>query len=219
MKIALRQLNSTDLYGYKGDMRTKTDKKRNEIINIAGELFLTQGYGAVSMSTIAAAVGGSKGTLYGYFPSKEELFAAFVVSIGEQRWEEFMKLPVEPVGIEPRLVALGCRYLRFLLSQEIISINRLVIAETARFPELGRIFFDNGPKSVIGVITATLNQANETGELRIDDPASAAWRFKSLCEARLFEQFLWAIRSSVTDTEIRENVEPACAIFLNTYRR
>lgn len=199
-------------------MRTKTDKKRNEIINIAGELFLSEGYGAVSMTTIAAAVGGSKGTLYGYFASKEELFAAFVVSIGQQRWEEFMTLSVEPADIEPRLVALGCRYLRFLLSKEIISINRLVIGEAARFPELGRIFYDNGPKSVIGVITTTLLRATETGELSIDDPAAAAWRFKSLCEARLFEQHLWAIRTSVTDLEILENVGPACSIFLNTYR-
>jgi TetR/AcrR family transcriptional repressor of mexJK operon len=199
-------------------MRVKTEKKKNEIITIAGELFLSQGYGTVSMATIAAAVGGSKGTLYGYFSSKEEVFAAFVVSAGQQRWQEFISLEEQPNGIEARLVALGCRYLRLLLSSEIMSVNRLVIAEAGRFPELGRIFYDNGPKSVIGVIASTLQQSAETGELTIEDPIAEAWRFKSLCEARLFEQCLWGIRSGATETEILENVEPACAIFLKSHR-
>lgn len=199
-------------------MRVKTEKKKNEIISIAGGLFLSQGYGSVSMATIAAAVGGSKGTLYGYFSSKEEIFAAFVVSAGQQRWEEFIALDEAPAGVEARLVALGRRYLHFLLSNEIMSVNRLVIAEAGRFPELGRIFYDNGPKSVIGVIASTLQQSAETGELAIDDPVSEAWRFKSLCEARLVEQCLWGIRSNVTDVEIMDNVGPACAIFLKSHR-
>lgn len=199
-------------------MRVKTEKKKNEIISIAGGLFLSQGYGSVSMATIAAAVGGSKGTLYGYFSSKEEIFAAYVVSAGQQRWNEFVALEEEPAGVEARLVALGRRYLRFLLSNEIMSVNRLVIAEAGRFPELGKIFYDNGPKSVIGVIASTLQQSAATGELAIDDPVSEAWRFKSLCEARLVEQYLWGIRSNVTDAEIMDNVGPACAIFLKSHR-
>lgn len=199
-------------------MRVKSLKKRNEIIEIAGSLFRAQGYGAVSMATIAAEVGGSKGTLYGYFASKEELFAAFVVAAGAQRWEEFIAFPGDGGALRLKLMELGRRYLRFLLSEEIMSVNRLVIAEAARFPELGRIFYDNGPKSVIGVIEATLREAMDAGELPKSAPEAAAWRFKSLCEARLFEEFLWGIRSAVSDVEILENVEPACAIFLGGTR-
>ncbi|MDI5929700.1 TetR/AcrR family transcriptional regulator [Rhizobium leguminosarum] len=199
-------------------MRVKTEKKRSEIVSIAGELFLSQGYGSVSMATIAAAVGGSKGTLYGYFSSKEEIFAAFVVSAGQQRWQEFNALEKEAAGVEARLIALGRRYLRLLLSDEIMSVNRLVIAEAARFPELGRIFYDNGPKSVIGVIASTLQQSAAAGEIVIEDPVAEAWRFKSLCEARLVEQCLWGIRSGASEAEIIDNVRPACAIFLNSHR-
>lgn len=131
---------------------------------------------------------------------------------------EFIALEEQPAGVEARLVALGRRYLRFLLSNEIMSVNRLVIAEAARFPELGRIFYDNGPKSVIGVIALTLQQSAETGELAIDDPVLEAWRFKSLCEARLVEQCFWGIRSGVTEAEIMENVGPACAMFIKSHR-
>lgn len=199
-------------------MRVKSQKKRNEIIDIAGALFRAHGYGAVSMAMIAADVGGSKGTLYGYFSSKEELFAAFVVSAGQQRWDEFNAVAQSGGDIEARLKALGHRYLRFLLSDEIMSVNRLVIAEAVRFPELGRIFFDNGAKNVINVVAATLQNAADAGELTIIDPFAAAWRFKALCEARLFEEYLWAIRDGVSDQEIMDNIEPSCAIFLNSFR-
>lgn len=199
-------------------MRVKTEKKRNEIIEIAGNLFRAQGYGAVSMAMIAAEVGGSKGTLYGYFASKEELFAAFVVSAGKQRWEEFIALSDKDGQIETRLQTLGEKYLRFLLSHEIMSVNRLVIAEAVRFPELGRIFYDNGPRSVIGIIAAMLENATNAGELDVADPVSAAWRFKALCDARLFEQYLWGIRNEMTDSEISENVAPACRIFLQSFQ-
>ena len=39
---------------------------------------MEHGYQGTSMSRIAAAVGGSKGTLYSYFQNKEELFAAYM---------------------------------------------------------------------------------------------------------------------------------------------
>ncbi|MGI0522860.1 TetR/AcrR family transcriptional regulator [Rhizobium giardinii] len=199
-------------------MRVRSEKKRNEIISIAGALFLREGYGSVSMATIASAVGGSKGTLYGYFSSKEEIFAAFVIAAGKQRREEFLLLPGTEAGLLATLTALGTNYLRLLLSPEIMAINRLVIAEAARFPELGRIFFENGPKSVIGVIAAILADAASRHELTLDDPVAGAWRFKALCEVQLFEQCLWAIRDGATEEEIARNVEPAISIFLNTYR-
>ncbi|HBF29591.1 TetR/AcrR family transcriptional regulator [Rhizobium sp.] len=198
-------------------MRVKSQKKRNEIIAVAGALFRSHGYGALSMALIAAEVGGSKGTLYGYFPSKEELFTAFVLSAGQQRWEEFNSVADRSDGIENTLKDLGLRYLRFLLSDEIMSVNRLVIAEAARFPELGRIIHENGVKNVIGVFAETLERAANAGELTIPDPIAAAWKFKALCEARLFEEYLWAIRNSVTEQEIIDNIEPACAIFLDHF--
>jgi TetR/AcrR family transcriptional repressor of mexJK operon len=198
-------------------MRVRSEKKRSEIIGVAGALFLREGYGSVSMATIASALGGSKGTLYGYFSSKEEIFAAFVIAAGEQRREEFLLLPEAGAGLRTTLTALGINYLRLLLSPEIMAINRLVIAEAARFPELGRIFFENGPKSIIDVIASILAQAADRQELSISDPADAAWRFKALCEARLFEQSLWAIRDGATEEEIAQNVEPAVSIFLNTF--
>ena len=57
----------------------KRDQAREAIIlDVARDCFLAEGYAATSMSTIAARLGGSKGTLYNYFKNKEDLFAAVV---------------------------------------------------------------------------------------------------------------------------------------------
>jgi AcrR family transcriptional regulator len=58
--------------------RLDRDARREAILDVAREVFMDEGYAAASMSTIAARLGGSKGTLYNYFKSKDELFTAYV---------------------------------------------------------------------------------------------------------------------------------------------
>ena len=55
-------------------MRVRTDQRRQAIIDVALDVFREHGFERASMTMIAGRLGGSKGTLYGYFQSKEELF-------------------------------------------------------------------------------------------------------------------------------------------------
>ena len=57
-------------------MRTKSEERRVLILEIAAQVFQETGYEKASMAEISSRVGGSKATLYNYFPSKEELFLA-----------------------------------------------------------------------------------------------------------------------------------------------
>ena len=68
---------------------SRKDRKRAEIVAIAGDLFFKEGYAGTSMSQIAAAVGGSKQTLYNYFQSKEELLLAVVRDVVEMNPAEY----------------------------------------------------------------------------------------------------------------------------------
>ena len=54
----------------------RRERKRRQILDIARDVFLRDGFSGTSMSEISAKVGGSKGTLYAYFASKNELFQA-----------------------------------------------------------------------------------------------------------------------------------------------
>ena len=59
-------------------LKDRRDQRREAILEVARAVFTEEGFAAASMSSIAARLGGSKGTLYNYFKSKEELFAAYV---------------------------------------------------------------------------------------------------------------------------------------------
>ena len=55
-------------------MRTKSDEKRQAILDVAAEVFREAGFERASMSEICTRVGGAKATLYNHFASKDELF-------------------------------------------------------------------------------------------------------------------------------------------------
>ncbi|CAH2603106.1 Transcription regulator of multidrug efflux pump operon, TetR (AcrR) family [Rhodovastum atsumiense] len=164
-------------------MRVRTDRKRDEILQIARAAFLQHGYAATSMAAIAAAVGGSKSTLYGYFPTKEALFGAVVHSVGEKHVVPVLSIldgkgsPREILGELARAV------IRFLLLPEAVASYRMVIAEAGRFPELGRTFFAHGPQRGLGRIAAWIQAQIEAGRLHPADPAWLAQQFGAMCEA------------------------------------
>ena len=53
-------------------------QRREQILSAAETLFAGQGFPATEMQQVADAIGSGKGTLYRYFPSKEDLFLATV---------------------------------------------------------------------------------------------------------------------------------------------
>ena len=64
-------------------MRVKSEARRQAILDVAAEVFCEQGFEQTSMSEITARVGGSKATLYSYFPSKEALFVEVMQRFGK----------------------------------------------------------------------------------------------------------------------------------------
>lgn len=65
-------------------------QRRKAFVDAARSAFFSQGYAGTVMSSIASQVGGSKTTLWSYFPSKEEFFSAVVDDIIEQYGEALL---------------------------------------------------------------------------------------------------------------------------------
>src|SRR5271156_4544540 len=127
----------------------RSDARRRAILRVAREVFLARGYAATSMSEIAAKLGGSKGTLYNYFRSKEELFSAFITETCQgPAVRLFESLPPigEGRGVRESLIDLGVSLMEFLQLDEIVAMHRLVSAEAGRFPEIGPLFYEAGPR-------------------------------------------------------------------------
>src|SRR5947199_6281998 len=88
--------------------------KRRQIIDGARAVFLAQGFDAASMGEIARQAGVSKGTLYVYFDSKEELFAVVVREACKTQAETLLALDPDDHDVEAVLTRLGQGYARFL---------------------------------------------------------------------------------------------------------
>ncbi len=194
------------------------DARRQAILDIAWEIFLTGGYASASMSAIAARLGGSKGTLYNYFCSKEELFGA-VIRDHCDGVQAALFDGLRPGGgdVATTLRALGERYAEIILSDETIMLNRVVIAEAVRFPELGRSLYEAGPKRGVARLAAYLEQEMQCGRLHRADAGVAAQMLTELSLGGLYRLRLLNLRPQPPPAEIQANVDSALKIFLIVY--
>jgi AcrR family transcriptional regulator len=192
------------------------DARRQAILDIARDVFITEGFAATSMSAIAARLGGSKGTLYNYFRSKEELFEAIMREAcgGEA---EAMAAIAQGGDLPDVLRNIGERFVRFVTSDDAVGVYRLVFAESQRFPELGMLFWDNGPRLTLKVVSVYLAAQMDAGALRRDDPERCAGHLMSMFKANLQQAVIWNIRGPLTDAEITEHVACAVEAFLHGY--
>jgi AcrR family transcriptional regulator len=196
-------------------MRVKSEAKRLAYIQAAGTMFLEQGFADVTMEAIAAAVGGSKVTLYNYFSSKEELFEAFVIEVGRGKAENLTTVPIRKDQARDTLAALGLAYLKLVTTPEIIALDRLIIGEAKRFPELTRIFYEHGPKRTIGAIARGIEQLDLAKQVPAQTPHALALHFKALCEATILERQLWCLDPAPSDAALRRAVKTAIHIFFD----
>ncbi len=186
-------------------------------MRVAAEIFLDEGYAAASMSAIAARLGGSKGTLYNYFPSKTELFAAVMADACFANSEALFAAADDAATVEDGLRGLGRGFLEFVLLDTTLAIHRVVVAEAHRFPELGQAFYESGPAISCDRLSAWLKTRMDRGELKPADPRVAAMQFYALCKSRLHSMRLWSVIPSPSRQEIEDEVETALTTFLAAY--
>ena len=118
--------------------RTAALKLRDQILEVATDLFLTQGYGLTTIEAVARRAGISKRTFYHRFADKAALFAAVVHRIIDQMRPPADVPLLEGATLQDVLTRLAGLILRAAVSPPAIALHRLIIAESGRFPELAR---------------------------------------------------------------------------------
>jgi DHA2 family multidrug resistance protein len=128
------------------------------------------------MNAIAQEAGVSKGTLYVYFKSKEELFEAIVEEQCARQAEQIFSF--EGGGdVASVLTRVGGEFVRFLYQPGALPSLRTVIAIADRMPELGAKLYLAGPARGIANLTAYLEEQVAAGVLRAHDCRIAAAQF------------------------------------------
>ncbi len=192
--------------------------RREAILAVAAQTFLEQGYAGTTMSGIAATLGGSKGTLWSYFASKEELFAAVIDQVTTAYRAHLMELLDAPgVDLAIRLRRVCTGIVEKVTSPTAIALHRLVVAEAGRFPEMGQIFYDRAPRLTHSLLAEFLKGAMEQGELRTEEPMQAARLLVSLCLAGSQQKLLMGLIETVSVAMIAADVEQATDIFMRAY--
>jgi TetR/AcrR family transcriptional regulator, mexJK operon transcriptional repressor len=193
--------------------------KPQQIREAAARLFIEQGYGAVSMDAIAREAGVSKATIYAHFPDKAELFGALMYGECLRLWPDIALLDAEPADLRATLLALGRAYASALSQPRAVAVYRMVVAETPRFPELGRAFFENGPKMVTDRLASYLARAAAQGRLALSDPRFAAQQFLALLRCEYHLRSVLQLDPPIEAGEVEAVAAGATAVFLGAYGR
>lgn len=171
------------------------------------------------MSSIAGQVGGSKTTLWAYFPSKEDLFAAVVDDVVEQYGEALsVDLPDE-LDLSMALRRYAVALISTLFSEPVLDLYRLVVGEAKRFPHLAALFYERGPRRGKARLAAYLEAAMARGEVRAGDPLTCAHQFISLCQAERYQHVILNLSDLPDRHQITADAEAAVDTFLHAWAR
>uniref|UniRef100_UPI003F8176DC TetR/AcrR family transcriptional regulator n=1 Tax=Xanthomonas sp. 0924 TaxID=2835534 RepID=UPI003F8176DC len=198
-------------------MRVRTEEKRDAIVQAASEVFLELGFEGASMSQIAARVGGSKRTLYGYFPSKEELFVAFAKDMSDRYIDPLLDALSQSNGpVAATLQRFGEDILGFLCAPSSITIWQTIIGVSGR-SDVGALFFNSGPEEGVQRMADYLQTQMDRGAIRCADVLIASRQFGGLLEAETLMPCLFGALKDPSPEYLRGAAQRAVEMFLAAY--
>lgn len=147
------------------------------IVDVAADLFMSNGFRATSMDAIAARTGSSKRTLYARFPSKLQLFEEVMQRFAQARLAIFGQRDPTTETFEAFLIRIAQDMLARSVDAEGIAMFRLLVAEGYRFPELKVIGHERLVEPMTRALTDALAGAITRGDIIDRDPAFLAEQF------------------------------------------
>ena len=167
----------------------RKEERPAELVAAALELFVERGYAAARLDDVAARAGVSKGTLYLYFDSKEELFKGVVRHTIVPLIDAHQRNVEQSELSSPALIE---RFFREWWEQfgstRLAGIAKLILAEAGNFPEVAQFFHDEVILPNGAVLAGILQRGIERGEFRPVDVEVAA----HLWIAPMVMKALWA---------------------------
>lgn len=154
----------------------RKEARPGELLDAALDLFVEKGFAATRAEEVAARAGVSKGTLFLYFPSKEELFKAVVRENISGRFAEWRDEFEHFEGSAADMV----RYCMKVWWERIgatraSGITKLIISEARNFPEIAAFYTQEVIAPGEALIRGILQRGVDNGEFHIPDVEYAAY--------------------------------------------
>ncbi|HET9429013.1 MAG TPA: TetR/AcrR family transcriptional regulator [Allosphingosinicella sp.] len=149
----------------------RKEERPGDIVAAALKIFAEKGFAGAKMEAIAAEAGLSKGALYLYFPTKEEVFRAVVERAVAPNIDAIGKVALTTdLPFADRVRMLLPRLGEVLTCAPIGAVAKMVLGESRNFPELAKVWHDNVVARGISLLCQLVEQAQEAGEVRPGDP-------------------------------------------------
>ena len=156
--------------------RRRKQERPGDIIAAALGVFAEKGFAGARMEEIARRAGISKGTLYLYFETKEDMFRAVVREVVVPNIEAVQKAVIAADLPLPAMIrTLLPRFAEIATTVPVGAVAKMVIGESRNFPELARVWHDEVIFKAIGLIAGVVERAQERGEIRPGDPRTHAF--------------------------------------------
>ena len=210
------------------ERRRCPDERPAQILEAALDVFGEKGLAAARLDDIAARAGVAKGTIYLYFPNKDELFRAVIRSTvgGELDRAESALVAGPP---DAQLASFMEGYWAFMCTPTFERLHRLVMSEVPKFPDLARFYGNEVSARAHKLIAGIVADGVAQGVFRDADPFATArlimstfvmhgiWRTKrvilphigSVSDATLFAQLSDFIFAALRPDERRSHHSPA----------
>ena len=171
MKQALRH----DGAGGNGNTRSRQlAARREQLIAVAEQLFLQNGFANTSVNAIVREAGGSLATLYAEFGSKEALFESVLSERAARFFPEERSASRETLDTQAELRALATHMLKRMLSDDGLAVYRIAVHEAPRFPALRKALLEVGMLGLLNRTARYLRGLADRGALTIEESEDAA---------------------------------------------
>ena len=213
-KPVLRPVDSGT--GKQQRMSSRGQQRKAKILSAATRLFLSQGYGETSIDAIVEKSGGSKATLYSYYPTKADLFRAVVDSIVTT--QEGPKLESLD-NVRDTLVSFAEHRLGIVFSKNHRALMRLIISERERFPDIARMYYEQGPLHSHMVLREYFEVLIAKGLLDIRSADEACEFFRGMLMHQRYIEQLYLDASPLSAEEIGVKARHVVDRFLDAYHQ
>jgi TetR/AcrR family transcriptional regulator, mexJK operon transcriptional repressor len=191
--------------------------KQDAILACARAEFFDYGFEAASIERIAAAANVSKVTIYNHFQNKENLFSAMVGSECRIMRGNLPEISDEEIPLRAELMNFAQSMMEFLSSSDIIRFDRRMAAEVERYPEMGELFLNAGPRLMQNMLIEMLVGEMEKGRLAKADPKEAAAHLYGIVKGFADVEWRFSDPEKAAASVTKASLQAAVDRFLRAY--
>lgn len=152
------------------ERRRRKDARPSEIVAAALEVFAEHGYERAKLEEVARRAGVAKGTVFFYFPNKQELFRAVAQTVLAANLERLQSTVVAPDLPLRQFIPLLLAQAAMITRTPAVAMIRLLMAEARSFPDIAQVWHDEVVSKMLALLTTAIENAQAKGEIRPGDP-------------------------------------------------